>query len=271
MSNQQVAVVTGVSSGIGAAIARELATGGYRVFGTVRSETAAVPEGVERLVLDVRDDGSIDKAIDLVLRRAGRIDALVNNAGGSIVGAIEETDTAQAQALFDVNFFGAVRVTRAVLPAMRAQHAGRIVFVSSVVGFLPAPFMGFYAASKHALEGYCESLDHEVRALGIRALLVEPGFMKTKIDKNAAVAAKEIGDYAEARGRVGASINASIEKGEDPALVAKAVATALRAAHPKLRYPVGKGAGMLATLRRLMPASMFDRSLRKEFKVDAGA
>jgi short-subunit dehydrogenase len=104
-----------------------------------------------------------------------------------------------------VNFFGAARVTRAVLPTMRAQRSGRVVFVSSVVGFVPAPFMGFYAASKHALEGYSESLDHEVRALGIRAILVEPGYMKTKFDKNATVAARTIGDYSEARERVGAT------------------------------------------------------------------
>src|SRR5207248_3141515 len=119
---------------------------------------------------------------------------------------IEETNTVQSQALFDVNFFGAVRVTHAVLPAMRAQRAGRIVFVSSVTGFIPAPFMGFYAASKHAIEGYSESLDHEVRTLGVRSILVEPTFMRTKIDKNSVVAASPIGDYSGARERVIAGI-----------------------------------------------------------------
>ena len=269
MSEKSVAIVTGVSSGLGAAIARELATSGYGVFGTVRSAAAPVPDGVERVLLDVRDDASIEAAIAQVLDREGRIDALVNNAGGSILGAIEETDTEQAQALFEVNFFGAARVTRRVLPAMRAQRSGRIVFVSSVVGFLPAPFMGFYSASKHALEGYCESLDHEVRAFGVRALLVEPGFIKTNIDKNTTVAARAIDDYAVVRARVGSVINGSIEHGGDPAMVGKVVARALREPNPKLRYPVGKGTGMLATLRRYLPASMFDRSFRREFKIDA--
>jgi NAD(P)-dependent dehydrogenase (short-subunit alcohol dehydrogenase family) len=269
MSQPQVAIVTGVSSGIGSETARELANAGYRVFGTVRSESSPVPDGVEKIVLDVRDQASIEAAVSGVVSRAGRIDALVNNAGGSIVGAIEETDVVQAQALFDVNFFGAVRVTRAVLPTMRTQRSGRIVFVSSVVGFLPAPFMGFYAASKHALEGYSESLDHEVRALGIRAVLVEPGFMKTRIDANATQAAQEIEDYAAARRRVGASIRSSVENGDDPLLVARTIAGALRASRPRLRYPVGKGAGMLATLRSLMPETLFDRSFRKEFHVDA--
>jgi len=268
MADRQVALVTGVSSGIGEATARALAGAGYRVFGTVRSPDAVVPEGVERVAMDVRDEASIAATVASVLSRAGRIDALVNNAGATILGAIEETDTAQAQALFDVNFFGAARVTRAVLPTMRAQRAGRIVFVGSVVGFVPAPFMGFYAASKHALEGYSESLDHEVRAFGIRAVLVEPGFMKTKIDKNATLAARTIGDYAEVRERVGASINSSIESGDDPALVARAITAALAAPRPKLRYPVGKGAGTLATLRSFMPAGLFDRSFRKEFRLD---
>jgi NAD(P)-dependent dehydrogenase (short-subunit alcohol dehydrogenase family) len=268
MAAQKVALVTGVSSGIGEATARALARDGYRVFGTVRSPDGAAPEGVERVSLDVRDEASISGAVASVLSRAGRIDALVNNAGATIVGAIEETDTAQAQALFDVNFFGAARVTRAVLPTMRAQRSGRVVFVSSVLGFVPAPFMGFYAASKHALEGYSESLDHEVRALGIRAILVEPGYTKTKFDKNATVAVRTIGDYSEARKRVGARLNENMESGGDPALVAEAIAAALSARRPKLRYPVGKGAGTLATLRSFVPAGLFDSSLRKEFRLD---
>jgi NAD(P)-dependent dehydrogenase (short-subunit alcohol dehydrogenase family) len=268
IAGQKVALVTGVSSGIGEATARALTREGYRVFGTIRSRDAVVPDGVESVTLDVRDEASVLAGVASVLSRVGRIDALVNNAGANLVGAIEETDTAQAQALFDVNFFGAARVTRAVLPAMRAQRAGRIVFVSSVVGFLPAPYMGFYAASKHALEGYSESLDHEVRALGVRAILIEPSFMKTRFDRSATVAAGTIGDYAEARAAVGAHINSSIERGGDPSDVADAITAALKARRPKLRYPVGKGAGMLATLRSFMPTGPFDRALRKEFQLD---
>jgi NAD(P)-dependent dehydrogenase (short-subunit alcohol dehydrogenase family) len=268
MTDEKVALVTGVSSGIGEATTRALARAGYRVFGTVRTPNGAVPEGVERVSLDVRDEASITAAVASVLSRAGRIDALVNNAGATIVGAIEETDTAQAQALFDVNFFGAARVTRAVLPTMRAQRSGRVIFVSSVLGFVPAPFMGFYAASKHALEGYSESLDHEVRALGIRAILVEPSYMRTKFDKNATLAGRTIGDYSEARQRVGARLNANLESGGDPALVAETIAAAISARRPKLRYPVGKGAGMLAKLRSFVPAGRFDSALRKEFGLE---
>jgi NAD(P)-dependent dehydrogenase (short-subunit alcohol dehydrogenase family) len=268
MTKSRVAVVTGVSSGIGRATAAELARRGFRVFGTVRAGGADLPD-VEQVVLDVRDDASIDRGVAEILAKAGRIDVLVNNAGSSIVGAIEETDTTQARDLFDVNFFGAVRVTRAVLPTMRAQRAGRVAFVSSVLGFLPAPFMGFYAASKHALEGYAESLDHEVRVLGVRAVLVEPTFMKTRLDKNSTLAARQIDDYAVARARVGASINASVAAGEDPSVVAAAVADAVTDERPRLRYRVGKGADLLARLRTFLPERMFDRGLRKQFHVEA--
>jgi NAD(P)-dependent dehydrogenase (short-subunit alcohol dehydrogenase family) len=268
MDSRQIALVTGVSSGIGRVVASELAASGFRVFGSVRRSDGEVPSGVERVVLDVRDQASIDHAVAEILERAGRIDLLVNNAGGTLMGAIEETDTAQAQALFDVNFFGAVRVTQAVLPTMRRQKSGRVLFISSVLGFLPGPYMGFYAASKHAIEGYAESLDHEVRSLGVRALLIEPGFMKTRIDQSSERAHGTIADYQAARERVGAGINASVEHGDDPAQVAKVVRQAATNPRPRLRYPVGKGAGTLAKLRSFLPSAIFDRSLRREFKLD---
>jgi NAD(P)-dependent dehydrogenase (short-subunit alcohol dehydrogenase family) len=268
MSDKAVALVTGVSSGIGRASALELARHGFRVFGTVRGAAPDLPQEIEPVVMDVRDDGSVARAVSEIVSRAGRIDALVNNAGSSIVGAVEETGTEQAQGLFDVNFFGAVRVTRAVLPTMRQQRRGRIIFVSSVAGFLPAPFMGFYAASKHALEGYSESLDHEVRTLGIRSLLVEPTYMKTRIGQNSSRAAASIGDYAKVRERAEAGIAAAVDAGEDPALVAQAVHRAITTPRPRLRYPVGKRSGTLAKLRDWLPESIFDRSLRKEMHLD---
>jgi NAD(P)-dependent dehydrogenase (short-subunit alcohol dehydrogenase family) len=263
-----VALVTGVSSGIGNATARELVERGYRVFGTARSELSEMPAEVERVLLDVRDAASIDSGVRQVLDKAGRIDLLVNNAGGSMVGAVEETSVEQARELFDLNFFGAVRMTQAVLPAMRAQKSGRIVFISSVVGFLPAPFMGFYAASKHAMEGLAESLDHETRTLGIRIALVEPGFTRTNIGSNRMSAVSQVDDYAAARDRVGASLRTLISGGEDPSVVAKAVLEAATAKKPRLRYPAGKGAVLLARLRRYLPAKMFDGALRKQFRLD---
>lgn len=264
-----VAIVTGVSSGIGNAVASALVARGYRVFGTARSAGTAVPAGVERILLDVKDPAGIALGISEILKKAGRIDLLVNNAGGSVLGAIEETSLEQARDLFEVNFFGAARMTQAVLPAMRAQKSGRIVFISSVVGFLPAPFMGFYAASKHALEGLAESLDHETRTLGIRASLVEPGFTRTNIDTNGIAAANPLADYAGARDHASESIRRKVERGEDPQVVAAAVVEAATTSRPRLRYPAGKGTGLLAGLRRYLPASVFDGAFRKQFGLDA--
>ena len=268
MEHAGVALVTGVSSGIGNATARALVARGYRVFGTARSETSTVPAQVERVLLDVRDGESIGRGVAEVLAKAGRIDVLVNNAGVGVVGAIEETSLEQARDLFEVNFFGAARLTQAVLPAMRAQKSGRIVFISSVLGFLPAPFMGYYAASKHAVEGLAESLDHEARTLGVRVALVEPGWTRTGLDSNGAIAARPVDDYDGARDRVHEVIRASVSGGDDPSAIAAIVVEAATSKKPRLRYPAGKRAGLLARLRRYMPAGIFDGAIRKQFRLD---
>jgi NAD(P)-dependent dehydrogenase (short-subunit alcohol dehydrogenase family) len=159
-----VAIVTGASGGIGEASARALQAAGYRVFGTYRRPPATMSRGIEYLACDVTSDESVQTAVGQVLAKAGRIDLLVNNAGVGLVAGAEESSVEQAKSLFDVNLFGVFRLTNAVLPAMRRQGSGRIVNISSVMGLIPAPFMALYAASKHALEGYSESLDHEIRA-----------------------------------------------------------------------------------------------------------
>jgi NAD(P)-dependent dehydrogenase (short-subunit alcohol dehydrogenase family) len=136
------------------------------------------------LICDVTDDASVRKMVDEVLNKAGRIDLLVNNAGVGLLGGAEESSTSQAQALFDVNVFGVLRVTNAVLPTMRRQGKGRIVNLSSVQGFIPAPYFALYSSTKHAVEGYSESLDHELRPFGIRVVLVEPAYTRTSFEEN---------------------------------------------------------------------------------------
>ena len=140
--------------------------------------------GIEYLACDVTSDESVKAAVGQVLDKAGRIDLLVNNAGVGLVAGAEESSLEQAKSLFDVNLFGVVRMTNAVLPIMRRQGAGRIVNISSVMGLIPAPFMALYAASKHAVEGYSESLDHETRSAGIRVVLVEPAYTRTSFEGN---------------------------------------------------------------------------------------
>ena len=190
-------LVTGVTSGIGREIAQLLAERGARVFGTVRNPQSANPiRGVEIVRMEVTDDSSVNEAVQSIVQKAGPIQLLVNNAGYSTTGALEETSIEEAKQQFETNFFGVLRVTNAVLSRMRQDGYGRIVNISSVLGFLPAPYMGIYAASKHALEGYTETLDHEVRGFGVRAVLVEPFLTKTKIGQNEKTAQISLKDYS---------------------------------------------------------------------------
>jgi NAD(P)-dependent dehydrogenase (short-subunit alcohol dehydrogenase family) len=261
MTDQKVVLITGASSGIGRATAELLASRGYRVVGTARDPDHATPvQGIEMLPLDVRDDTSVACGVETVLRRAGRIDVLVNNAGY----AVEETSPSEAQALFDTNVFGVLRMVRAVLPAMRRQGSGTIVNTSSVLGFLPGPFMGLYAGSKHALEGLSESLDHEVRGFGVRVVLVEPGFTKTRIGANAIHARQTIAAYAGTSRQVSDAIAARIRAGFGPETVAAEILRAIERPH-RMRRPVGFEARLLSRLRRFMPAGPVDRSVRKAF------
>src|SRR6266511_3202869 len=261
-------LVTGVTSGIGREIAQLLAERGARVFGTVRNPQTANPiRGVEIIRMEVTDDASVNEAIQSVERKAGPVQLLVNNAGYAVTGALEETSIEEAKQQFDTNFFGALRVTNAVLPGMRQGGYGRIVNISSVLGFLPAPYQGMYAASKHAVEGYTETLDHEVRRFGVRAMLVEPAYTKTKIRENTKSAKITLDVYADERKRLIAAALQNIERGEDPRMVAEVVWNALTAKSPRLRYPVGKGVA-LSRLRRFVPAGMFDKSFRKQFQLD---
>src|SRR2546425_2444381 len=271
MNDKKVALVTGVSSGIGRATATLLSGRGFRVFGTMRkpSEINGPLEGVELVRLDVRDEESVRSCLRTVLDQAGRIDALVNNAGYTLIGSLEETSIEEAKDVFETNFFGVLRMSQALLPIMREQGYGRIANISSVLGFLPAPYQGIYAASKHALEGYSESLDHEVRQFGIRVSLIEPGFTRTKIGQNARRTDQSLDVYTGERRRALDAVRAAIAGGAEPATVASVVLEALSAAAPRLRYPVGREARFLSRLRKLAPPGLFDRGLRKQFRLGA--
>ncbi len=262
----QVALVTGVSSGIGQATATRLAQNGFRTFGTVRGEIDSHPD-IELIRLDVRDPDSVEEGVASVFERAGRIDVLVNSAGAALISAAEETTTDEARDLFETNVFGLMRVTQAVLPAMRAQRSGRIINISSVLGFLPAPFMSAYAATKHAVEGYSESLDHEVRNFGVRVIVVEPAFTRTNLGRHNGNAHERLREYDIMRQRVIARVSDNIERGVDPAIVAQVVLRAATDAIPRLHYPVGREAKFLRLLRSIAPAALVDQGVRKSFGV----
>jgi NAD(P)-dependent dehydrogenase (short-subunit alcohol dehydrogenase family) len=264
-----VAIVTGASGGIGEATARALQAAGYRVFGTYRRPPASRLPGVEYLACDVTNDEAVQTAIDQVLAKAGRVDLLVNNAGVGLVAGAEESSLEQAKSLFDVNLFGVFRMTKAVLPTMRRQKAGRIVNISSVMGLIPAPFMALYAASKHALEGYSESLDHEIRATGVRVVLVEPAYTRTSFEGNVYQADQQLEVYQSARANAEGVLRDGMKTADTPELVAAAVVKAATDANPNRRYAAGRVARQISLLRRFVPASAFDKSLRKQMRLPA--
>jgi NAD(P)-dependent dehydrogenase (short-subunit alcohol dehydrogenase family) len=267
-SPSPVVLITGASSGIGRAVASAFAAKGFDVFGTSRNpgKTDPIP-GVELVRLDVTDAASVSGAVSTVIGRAGRIDILVNNAGFGVLGAAEESSIAQAQELFDTNFFGLVRLTREVLPHLRAQGSGRIINISSVLGFLPAPYGALYAASKYAVEGYSESLDHETREFGVRVSVVEPAYTATSFESNAAEADSPIDSYATTREHVRKVLTDAVRAGDDPTVVARVVLKAATSRTPKLRYPAGPMARRLSLLKKFAPATVLDKGIRKANKL----
>ena len=266
----KIALVTGASSGIGEATAQRLVTAGYTVYGTSRRAAPAGQRSFEMLPLDVTSDESVGAVITDVIRLAGRIDLLVNNAGFSIAPAgAEESSLEQARSIFDTNFFGIVRMTRAVVPHMRRQGGGRIINIGSVLGFLPAPYMALYAATKHAIEGYSESLDHELRTRGIRVSVIEPGYTKTQFGAHLLEADSKLDEYREVRAAVGKRLQEAVAAADEPGIVAGVVLQAAAAARPKLRYTAGRLASRLRWLRRFAPAGVMDAGIRKNLRLEA--
>lgn len=263
-----VALVTGASSGIGEVTAKRLSEAGYRVFATRRKGGGSSGLAYEILALDVTSDESVTSAVGEVIRREGRIDLLVNNAGINLsVGGAEESSIEQAKALFDTNFFGMVRMTRAVIPHMRQQGVGRIVNIGSVTGFMPMPFMALYSATKHALVAYSEALDHELRDVGIRVSVIEPAFMKTSIDANSQASDAPMAEYHEVRRAMDTRVKEMLADAEDPMVVAEAVLNAARSAHPKRRYAAGTAARRLRWMHAFLPAHLLDTGLRKQLRL----
>ena len=264
--SERTAIVTGASSGIGQATAEALVRAGYRVFGTSR-KAGASSTPVSMLTCDVTDDASVSALVSTVLAQTGRIDLLVNNAGIGLLGGAEEFSLPQVQALFDVNLFGVIRMTNAVLPAMRERGQGRIINIGSILGVVPAPYSAHYSAVKHALEGYSESLDHEVRAFNIRVSVIEPAFVRTVFDQNGIEPDSLLKTYDQPRAGFKALLAEVMPKADRPDVVAAVVVKAATDIHPQPRYTAGKAARQISLLRRFAPAGFFDKALRKQLRL----
>ena len=246
-----VVLITGTSTGIGLATALQFARSGNKVYATMRSpdtgaaalKAAAKAENLKINVaqLDVTNAASVERAVDAILVQAGRIDVLVNNAGIGPLSVIERTTDAGAHELFETNFFGALRLIRAVLPGMREQGSGTIVNISSVAGKVAAQGSGLYAASKHALEALSESLALETRQFGIRVAIIEPGFFKTPIIDKAVdgIHLDAASPYAVNEQRIAAIYGQGGTIGGEPETVAQIIENAVTTTDPKLRYTAG--------------------------------
>lgn len=270
-----VVLITGASSGIGRAGAEHLARQGYRVFGTSRRESSppekeAEADTPEMIRMDVTDEESVNQGVALVLKRAGRIDAVVNNAGIGYAGAVEDTSIEEARAQFETNFFGVLRVCRAVLPTMRLQQSGHLITISSIGGRIGLPFQGLYSATKFALEGMMEALSMEVRSFGIHAVLVAPGDFQTRFTANRlkTIISREDPVYAERFRRAMEVIEHEEQNGPPPDAVARLLEKIIKNPSPRLRYTVGHPVQKLSLgVKKVVPGRLFERIMMGFYKV----
>ncbi len=279
--SEKIAVVTGSSSGIGLLTAVELAKAGFKVVASMRDlgrrerlDQAAVATGVTGRVdgrrLDVTNSAAIPGFAEGVVHDYGRIDVLVNNAGFAMAGFAEDMKIEEIRLQFETNFFGAVALTQAVLPAMRRQRSGHIIMVSSIGGLSGAPTLSSYNASKHALEGWSESLRLEVNSLGIKVVLVEPGSFQTDIWTRGAVmgerATKETSPNYQRSLRMRDAVQ-KIHK-RDPTAVARLIIRIAQDPNPRLRYLIGPDAHIQLWMKRLLPWKWHEKLMAKALKID---
>jgi NAD(P)-dependent dehydrogenase (short-subunit alcohol dehydrogenase family) len=277
----KIALITGSSSGFGLLTSVEMAKSGFRVVATMRdlgrrerldqaAATAGVAAQLDIRALDVTNFNSLPGFVDGIVRDHGRFDVLVNNAGFAVAGFAEDIKLEELRYQFETNFFGAVAMTKAALPTMRRQHSGHIIMVSSIAGLSGSVTVSSYSASKHALEGWSESLRLEINSLGIKVVLVEPGAFQTDIWTRGAVMGEQ------ATKQTSPNIQRSLRMREriqtlpkrDPIEVARLIAKIAQDPNPKLRYLVGGDAKMQLAMKRILPWKWHEKVVANFLKID---
>lgn len=262
----KVILITGASSGIGAITAKYLAGRGYRVYGTSRNPKVQNLE-FELLALDVKDVKSIEKAVAHIIKKEGRLDVLINNAGMGITGSIEETPTEEMKKAFDTNFFGAIDVIKSVLPQMRKQKRGLIINVTSIAGYMGLPFRGIYSATKGALEIVSESLSMETKQFNIRVCNVAPGDFATNIASgryHTPVFKDSV--YAEVYQKNLDLMDGHVDSGKDPVLMAEKIHKIIKSSNPKIHYKVGEFMQKFSiVLKRLLPDRIYEKLIMRHY------
>jgi NAD(P)-dependent dehydrogenase (short-subunit alcohol dehydrogenase family) len=274
-------LITGATEGLGKALALLLAERGYSVFAAGRSaKKLAELDGIARekklamesVALDVCSDSSVQSAVEAVLAKAGAVDVLVNNAGVNYTAAVEDLSMEDWRAQFETNFFGVLRVTRALLPQMRERRSGRILMMSSLSGLVTPPTQGAYSSSKHALEGLSNALRMELYPFGIEVVLIEPGYIVTGIQKAAAELSRPYlekgGPYAPLYARFYTSVNDTRAKSRTtPEDCARVMLHAIETPRPKPRYGVTSLAPFVKWSKRLLTDSAVDAMLRRRYGI----
>lgn len=264
----QRVLITGASSGIGAATARRLVADGCRVFGTSRKPRPDGDDGIRWIEMDVCDDGSVRRGVEAVLAEADGLDAVVCNAGMGIFGSIEEVTIEDARAQLETNFFGVLRVLREVLPGMRVARSGRVLIVGSLAGRAAIPFQSHYSASKAAVDALAASLANEVRPFGLHVSLIEPGDIRTPFnDAMRWETSPPNSAYRDALARCEHVIRELLPEAPPPEQVARTIARALAARRPRARYTVGADSWLVPIGRRLLPDRINLDLIRRHFNL----
>jgi NAD(P)-dependent dehydrogenase (short-subunit alcohol dehydrogenase family) len=278
---EKIALVTGASSGFGLLTSIELTKAGFRVVATMRDlgrrerldqavVAAVVAAQVDVRALDVTKFETLQSFVDGVVRDYGGLDVLVNNAGFAVAGFAEDIKLDELRLQFEANFFGAVAMTKAALPTMRRQRSGHIIQVSSIVGLHGAVTVSSYSASKHALEGWSESLRMEVHSLGIRVVLVEPGSFQTDIWTRGAVMGEHVTKPTSLNFQRSLRMRSVIEKlpKADPIVVARLIVAIAQNPNPRLRYLVGRDAKIQLAMKRILPWKWHEKVIANFLKLD---
>ena len=276
MNNSKIIVITGASSGIGKATALYLLEKGHKVYGLARRVDKMgdiIKKGGVAKEMDVTNHQQVKEVISSIIKTEGSIDVLINNAGYSIYGPIEDTSYEMAKQQFEVNLFGLVEVTKAVLPIMRKQKAGIIFNMSSMGGKIYMPLMGWYGATKWALEGWSDVLRLEVKQFGIKVVIIEPGMVKSELAENTLLHAAESKNsaYSELKKTILAGLVNTFnpDASSDPIVVAKVIEKAMDSADPETRYPVGNMAKENIETRASMSDKAYDALVMEQLQTAA--
>ena len=261
---KQTILVTGASSGFGLLIANKLHQSGYHVIGTSRNPQKYQAElPFKLLALDIADDDSIESFGKELFKHISQLDVLINNAGFYLSGLAEETTIEQGRKQLETNFWGTVKLTNELLPYFRKQRFGKIITVSSIVGLISLPGGAYYAASKHALEGYFRSLRFELNEFNIKVCMVEPMAFKTNIVSNSMVAENKISDYDVYRKKLEAYTKDLFAKSAEPTPVIDTIIKLVEDKDPKFNHPVGRGASVILAVQHFA-YKIFENSIVKD-------